>query len=56
MLDIQNETLDRLLTDYNLTDAPLSDGLLMLADKDHRYLKDLRINLNNALSYQNLTK
>ena len=55
MLDIQNETLDRLLTDYNLTDAPLSDGLLMLADKDHRYLKDLRINLNNALSYQNLT-
>ena len=56
MLDIKNETLDRLLTDYNLTEAPLSEGLQMLADKDHRYLKDLRINLNNALSYQNLTR
>ena len=56
MLDIKNETLDRLLTDYNLTEAPLSEGVQLLADKDHRYLKDLRINLNNALSYQNLTK
>lgn len=56
MLDIKNETLDRLLTDYNLTEAPLSEGLQLLADKDHRYLKDLRINLNNALAYQNLTK
>ena len=56
MLDIKNETLDRLLTHYNLTETPLSEGLQLLADKDHRYLKDLRINLNNALSYQNLTK
>ena len=56
MIDIKNETLDRILSDYNLTEAPLNDGVLLLADKDHRYLKDLRINLNNALSYQNLTK
>lgn len=56
MLDIKNETLDRLLTDYNLTEAPLSEGLQLLADKDHRYLKDLRINLNNALAYPNLSK
>ena len=56
MLDIKNETLDRILSDYNLTEAPLSDGVLLLAENDHRYLKDLRINLNNALSYANLTK
>lgn len=56
MIDIKNETLERLLQDYNLTEAPLSDGVQLLADKDHRYLKDLRINLNNALSYANLTK
>src|SRR5688572_14151779 len=56
MIDIKNETLDRILTDYNLTDADLSHGTLLLAEKDHRYLKDLRINLNNALSYPNLTK
>ena len=56
MLDIKNETLDRLLTDYNLSETPLNDAVLLLAENDHRYLKDLRINLNNALSYQNLTK
>jgi len=56
MIDLKNETLDRILSDYNLTEAPLNDGVLLLADKDHRYLKDLRINLNHALSYQNLTK
>jgi len=56
MFDIKNETLERILQDYNLTEAPLSDGVQLLADKDHRYLKDLRINLNNALSYANLTK
>ena len=56
MLDIKNETLERILQDYNLTEAPLSDGVQLLADKDHRYLRDLRINLNNALSYANLTK
>ncbi|KAA9331746.1 carboxymuconolactone decarboxylase family protein [Adhaeribacter soli] len=56
MLDIKNETLERLLQDYNLTEAPLNDGVQLLADKDHRYLRDLRINLNNALSYANLTK
>ena len=56
MLDIKNETLDRILTDFNLADAPLNDGVLLLAEKDHRYLRDLRINLSNALGYANLSK
>lgn len=56
MLDIKNETLDRILTDYNLANASLSGGVQLLAGKDHKYLKDLRINLNNGLAYANLTK
>lgn len=56
MTDIQNETLDRIRTDYNLADKPLTAGVQLLAGKDHKYLRDLRINLQNALSYANLTK
>jgi alkyl hydroperoxide reductase subunit D len=56
MIAIKNETLDRILTDFNLADTPLTGGVQLLAGKDHKYLKDLRINLNNVLSYVNLTK
>src|SRR5688572_2309124 len=56
MLDIKNETLDRILTDYNLAETNLSYGVELLAGKEHKYLKDLRINLNNALAYPNLSK
>lgn len=52
----QNETLGRILTDFNLAELTPNAGITLLVDKDHRYLKDLRINLNNALAYSNLTK
>ena len=56
MIDTNNETLDRILSDFKLAEAPLNDAVLLLAEKDHKYLKDLRINLNNALSYAHLNK
>ncbi len=56
MLQTQNETLGRILSDYNLSENNLSYGVELLAGKDHKYLKDLRINLSNSLSYANLTK
>lgn len=56
MLDIKNETLDRIVTDFNLDETALGAGVQLLASKDHRYLKDLRINLNNGLTYPNLNR
>jgi alkyl hydroperoxide reductase subunit D len=56
MIQTQNETLGRILSDYNLTENNLSYGAELLAGKDHKYLKDLRINLSNALAYPNLSK
>jgi alkyl hydroperoxide reductase subunit D len=56
MIQTENETLGRILTDFNLTEANVTGGLQLLADVDHKYLRDLRINLSNALAYPNLTK
>jgi alkyl hydroperoxide reductase subunit D len=56
MAVITNETLERILNDYKLQEAELNAGVALLAQKDHRYLKDTRINFSNALSYANLTK
>ncbi len=56
MVHTENETLGRLMTDYHLQEQDLSFSLQLLAEQDHRYLKDLRINLGNALSYTNLSK
>lgn len=51
-----NETLGNLATDFGLEPAQLSGDLLRLAETEHRYLKDLRINLKNALAYPNLSR
>src|SRR5688572_29439099 len=56
MILTENETLGRILTDFNLAEITPNKGVSLLAEKDHKYLKDLRINLNNALSCTNLTK
>jgi len=56
MIQTKNETLERILTDFNLNEATLPAGLQVLADSDSKYLRDLRINLNNALAYPNLSK
>lgn len=51
-----NETLDRIKNDFGIEEQAISNALNRMAEKDHRYLKDLRINLSNVLSYPNLTK
>jgi lipoyl-dependent peroxiredoxin subunit D len=51
-----NETLERIVNDFKLHHAELNPGVQLLAERDHRYLKDLRINLSNALSFANLNK
>lgn len=56
MTQTSNETLERILTDFNLADVELSGGLALLGNTEHKYLRDLRINLSNALAYPNLTK
>jgi len=56
MIQTENETLGRILEDFNLRDTELSTGLELLATTDSKYLRDLRINLSNALAYPNLTK
>lgn len=51
-----NETLGNLAADFGLEPAQLSGDLLRISETEHRYLKDLRINLKNALSYPNLSR
>jgi len=51
-----SETRDNLLLELNLTtdlEFPLSD---QLDQAEHRYIKDLKINVSNALKSQNLTE
>jgi alkyl hydroperoxide reductase subunit D len=52
----ENETFERIKTDYELPSDQAFTSLDLLADNNHRYLKDLRINLSNVLAYPNLTK
>lgn len=56
MIATQNETLARMLADFKLEEDFMGKGLTQLAEADHRYVKDMRINLTNALSYPNLNK
>lgn len=53
---IKNETLDRLINDFKIEELKLSEEINALAEADHRYLKDLRINLSNVMAYANLTQ
>lgn len=56
MFTTQNETLGRIVAEYSLNEDLLSRGIIELADADHRYIKDLRVNLANAFNYANLNK
>ena len=52
---IINETLEGLLNTINFkTDAP--QALIDMGNIDARYLKDLKINVSNALKYESLTE
>ena len=52
---IQNETLSTLVRDFNLGNN-VSEELLQLGETDARFLKDLRININNGLNLPSLSK
>lgn len=52
----ENETLDKLVDDLQLQAIDSNSNMLKLAETDHRYLRDLRINVSNALNYNNLNK
>jgi alkyl hydroperoxide reductase subunit D len=45
-----------LLKDLGLGEAKVSENLRLLAQTDARYLRDLKINVNNALSAETITK
>ena len=53
---IQNETLASLFDELQAGAPDPSLALEKLADADHRYLRDQKINLLNALNYPNLSK
>jgi alkyl hydroperoxide reductase subunit D len=52
----QNETLLGLADMLKTAPDAFSNEINLIAKTNHRYLKDLKINLSNALSYSNLTK
>jgi len=52
----ENETLGKLLEDMQIVGLQKESPLVLLAETDHRYLRDLRINVSNALNYPNLSK
>ena len=47
---IQNETFNNLLNDLQLTDYTPSDSAQLLLDTEARYIKDLKINVSNAIN------
>lgn len=47
---------ESLLKEVNLPESFESALLDKLSDVDHRYLKDLKVNVSNVLKYQNLSK
>jgi lipoyl-dependent peroxiredoxin subunit D len=55
-MNVQNETLRNLMSDFQLDENTTGELIQLLAEADSRYLRDLRINSNNALSFQNLSK
>jgi len=56
METLQHETLNSLLEELKIADYQPTPDIDALAETDHRYLRDLRINVTNALKYENLTK
>ncbi len=57
IIAIQNETFTNLLNDLQLTDYTPSDSAQLLLDTEARYIKDLKINVSNAINNtQQLTK
>ena len=53
---LENETLLGLADMLKVAPDNFSTELNQIVETNHRYLKDLKINLSNGLSYTNLTK
>jgi alkyl hydroperoxide reductase subunit D len=53
---LENETLNNLAEDLGVEVSELSPALVQFAETGHRYLKDLRINLKNALGFAQLSR
>ena len=53
---LQNETLLGLAELLKVAPDSFSKEINLIAETNHRYLKDLKINLSNALAYGNLSK
>ncbi len=56
MSTVSHETLKSLLERLSLPEKAVTALLHTLAETDHRYLKDLKINIQNALSFPELTE
>jgi len=56
MVTVQNETLSSLYDALQINKENITPELEQLASAESRYLKDLKINVQNALNFSNLTK
>ena len=56
MTTLENETLSSLLSELKIGSYQPTFAIDQLAATENRYLKDLKINVLNALKYENLTK
>lgn len=56
MMTTQNETLQNLMSDLGLSESHLSESIILLSETESPYLRDLRINLSNALKFQHVNK
>ncbi len=56
METLQHETLNSLLEALKIADYQPTSDIERLVETDHRYLRDLRINVTNSLKYENLSQ
>ncbi len=56
MTKIENSTIASIAEALLISEDIEGTAIAGLSEVDHRYLKDLKINLNNALAYENLQK
>jgi alkyl hydroperoxide reductase subunit D len=56
MIALENETLQSLVSELKLNAEQLPTHIQALATSDSKYLRDLRINLKNALAFSHLTR
>jgi lipoyl-dependent peroxiredoxin subunit D len=53
---VTNETLISLADLLKIDHSKLGEGVNFIAEKEHKYIKDLKINISNALNFGSLQK